>query len=557
MSKLDICSTQYMNFIQETQNFTIYDWLLTIGLIALLGIQLFTLWKQKSSKRFKIKIVLNLVLWLMICLFIINPKWEKSTNSNRVLVYANDVPMNIVNQLKDSLKIQESFSQKTFDKSLIENPNFGNQIGKVYLVGQDAKPEILSKIAGHSIEWIPNFKENELQEIRWSAVLRKGDIQEISGKINLEENAILHVKWGKKIIDSLNLNKGFNIFSLKIPVFTLGASSFDVFIGEEKLRSVEFFAQKNQTFRVLMLLANPDFESKTLADWLGRNGNQVKIISTVAKNTQSAVSINQIDTNFTPDIVITDPTNAGNNLVKKAYSDGKSIFFINLSQPDVAAKSINQALGTNWTFKRISTQESIPISADLTALPYSIMAHDFQKNLEDFPIAIQRKNGIVGVSLLNETFPLMLSGDSLTYTRIWQSAFQALNPAFENNIEVSAPIFQDVKEEISLNSTKIQSKLNIEDDTIKTTQSAINPATSKAIYTFRKTGWQPFQDSLEVFVETNQSTLAKANLLKPYLKSDAISAGSEHKLQVNLPEWAWFLIILLILAGLWVEAKVG
>jgi hypothetical protein len=36
-----------------------------------------------------------------------------------------------------------------------------------------------------------------------------------------------------------------------------------------------------------------------------------------------------------------------------------------------------------------------------------------------------------------------------------------------------------------------------------------------------------------------------------------ILAGSEQKLQVNLPEWAWFLIILLILAGLWVEAKVG
>jgi hypothetical protein len=35
------------------------------------------------------------------------------------------------------------------------------------------------------------------------------------------------------------------------------------------------------------------------------------------------------------------------------------------------------------------------------------------------------------------------------------------------------------------------------------------------------------------------------------------SAGLEQKLQVNLPEWAWFLIILLILVGLWVEAKVG
>lgn len=545
-----------MNLIQEIQNFTIYDWLLTIGLIALLGIQLFTLRKQKSSKRFKIKIVLNLVLWLLICLFVINPKWEKSTNSNRVLVYADDVPLSIVNQLKDSLKIQESFSQKTFDKNLIENPNFGNQIGKIYLVGQDAKPEILSKIAGHSIEWISSFRENELQELHWSAVLRKGDMQEISGKINLAESDILSIKWGKKAIDSLKLTKGFNSFSLKFPVFTLGASSFDVFLGEEKLRSVEFFAQKNQTFRVLMLLSNPDFESKTLADWLGRNGNQVKIISTVAKNTQSAVSINQIDANFIPDVIITDPSNAGNSLVKKAYSDGKSIFFINLSEANLAAKSINQALGTNWTFKRISTQDNIPISVDLTALPYSILAHDFQKNLEDFPITIQRKNGIIGVSLLNETFPLILSGDSLSYMKIWQGALQFLRPSNSNNVLLSAPIFKNSPNEITINSTESLAKIKLENDTLEVQKSAINQFSSKINYTFRETGWQKMGDSVEVYVEDSESQLAKSHLLQPYLNSSPMKVGETQKLLVEISEWLWFLMIVIVLSALWVEPKI-
>ena len=213
-------------------------------------------------------------------------------------------------------------------------------------------------------------------------------------------------------------------------------------------------------------------------------------------------------------------------------------------------------MGTKWKLKRISTQENRPISQELTAHPYEFEPNMLQKSVFDYPIAIQKKTGKVGISLLNETFPLMLSGDSLTYARIWQSAFQALNPSIDNNIEVSAPIFQDVKKEIVLNSSILQKKLNLENDTIKTTPSAINPATSRTTYTFRKTGWQPFQDSLEVYVEANQSTLAKANLIKPYLKADAISVSSEQKLQVFLPEWAWFLIILMILTGLWVEAKV-
>ncbi|MFY7908177.1 MAG: hypothetical protein ACOVO2_01430 [Emticicia sp.] len=545
-----------MNLIQHIQNFTIYDWLLAIGLIALLGIQFFTLRKQKSSKRFKIKIALNLVLWLIVCLFVINPKWEKSTDSNRVLVYGNDVPLSVVNQLKDSLKIKESFSQKSFDKSLIENPNFANQVGKVFIVGQDAKPEILSKVAGHAIEWIPSFKENELQELHWSAVLRKGDMQEVSGKINLTESNILYLKWGKQTIDSLKLSKGFNNFSLKVPVFTLGASSFDLFLDEDKLRSIEFFAQKNQAFRVLMILTNPDFESKTLADWLGRNGNQVKIISTVAKNTQSAVSINQIDSNFTPDLIITDPSNATNSLVKKAYSEGKGIFFINLSQADVAAKSINQALGTNWTFKRISIQENIPISADLTALPYSIQAHDFQKSIGDFPIAIQKKNGTVGVSLLNETFPLMLSGDSLSYMKIWQGALHLLRPSNATNVLLSAPVFKDSPTEITINSEESLVKIKVEKDTVNVQKSAINPFSSQVNYTFRATGWQKLGDSVEVFVENSETQLAKSHLLQPYLNTSPTKSGETQKLSVEIPEWLWLLMLVLALGALWVEPKV-
>ncbi len=545
-----------MNFIQQIQNFTVYDWLLSVGLIALLFIQFFTLSKQKSNKRFKIKIVLNLVLWLLICLFIINPKWEKSTDSNRVLVYADDVPVSKAKQLKDSLKIQESFSQKAFDKSLIENPNFANQIGKVYLVGQEAKPEILSKIAGHPIEWIPNFKENELQELHWSAILRKGDMQEISGKINLEENTVLSIKWGEQAIDSVKLAKGFNHFSLKFPVFTLGASSFDIFLGDKRLRNIEFFAQKNQTFRVLMLLANPDFESKTLADWLGRNGNQVKVISTVAKNTQSAISINQLDTNFTPDIIISDPSNAENSIVKKAYSEGKSILFINLSEADLAAKSINQALGTNWTFKRISIQENIPVSTDLTALPYSVQTHDFQKNLADFPIAIQKKNGIVGVSLLNETFPLILSGDSLSYMKIWQGALQLLRPANSRNILLSAPVFKDSPNEIILNTSESLSEVKVANDTLKAQKSAINPFSNQVKYTFRETGWQKIGDSVEVFVENSESQLAKSQLLQPYLKANPTNMGQIQKLLVAIPEWLWFLLIISILSALWIEPKI-
>jgi len=536
-----------------TLNFTIYDWLIITGLIILLAIQLISLWKKKASKT---KIGLNLLLWFCVCMLVINPSWTKSVDTSKIMIYSEGISNETIQKTKDSLKIGEAFSQKEFNRRVYENIDFASKLGKIYFLGQDASPEILSKIGQHSILWIPYFKTDEIQDIHWDAITRKGEIQEVAGKIELSEPKTIKIKFGNQVLDSLKLPKGFSSFSLNFPIFSIGRTSLNLELDQKHLHNIDFYSIKNQPQNILFILSNPDFESKTLADWFGKGGNKVEIQTTIAKNTLNNVSINQTKRTFSSDIIITDPSNADNSLIKKVFTEGKSILFINFENPDLEVKTINQNLGTKWKLKRTSTQENRSISQELTAHPYEFEPNILQKSVFDYPIAIQKKTGKVGISLLNETFPLMLSGDSLTYARIWQSAFQALNPSFDNNIEINAPIFQDVKEEILLNSSNWQNKLSIANDTIKTTQSAINPASSRTTYTFRKTGWQSFQDSLEVYVEANQCALAKANLIKPYLKSYAISASSEQKLQVNLPDWAWFLIILLILAGLWVEAKV-
>ncbi len=431
-----------MILIQNISNFTIYDWLLVVGLAILLAVQLFALWKKKANK---IKIGLNLLLWLSVCMLVFNPSWNQSADTGKVMVYSTEITDETIQKTKDSLKIGEVFSQKEFNRRVLENADFASKLGKIYLLGQDASPEILSKLGQHSIAWIPFFKTDEIQDIRWKSIIRKGEMQEISGKIELSAPKIIKIKFGNEVLDSLKLPKGFSSFRLKFPIFSLGRTYLSLVLEDKTLQSISFFSVKNQPKNILFILSNPDFESKTLADWLGKSGNKVEILTTIAKNTLNNVSINKTEKAFSPDIIITDPSNVGNSLVKKAFSEGKSILFINLENPDLAAKIINQNLGTKWKLKRTSTQENRPISQELTAQPYEFEANIWQKEVVDYPIAIQKKTGKVGLSLLNETFSLMLSGDSLTYSRIWQSAFQALNPAFDNNFEVIAPIFSRCK----------------------------------------------------------------------------------------------------------------
>jgi hypothetical protein len=544
-----------MIFTQNILNFTFIDWLILIGLCLLLVVQLWSLWRKKTE-RFWVKLTLNVLLWISVCLLYFNPSWSKSIGSNKILIYDTDIPQTIIQANKDSLKIGEIFSISAFKQQMLEKPDFATKLGQIYILGQDATPEILSKLNQKTISWIPYFKKDELQDISWNGLLRKGEIQEITGKIELSESKMLKIKFGNRTLDSVNLAKGFSNFALRFPTFAIGRNELSLSLDQDLLQNIAFFTTKNQAQNILFILTNPDFESKTLADWLGRNGNKVETVTTVAKNTQNKVSINN-SKNFTPNIIITDPSNASNSLVKKTFSEGKSVLFINVENPDLAAKNINQNLGTKWSLKRLSNENNLPISQDLTAQPYAFQSQSFQKNVADYPVSVQKRIGKIGFSLLNETFPIMLSGDSLTYAKIWNSIFYALNPSADNNIVIEAPIFQDVNKTIIFNSLKIENSLHLAKDTIQTLRSAINPFSAETNYFFRNKGWQTFQDSSEVYVEENQTSLAKANLLKPYLKISNINQNQVQAIDVTMPNWVWFIVILVVLTLLWIEPKLN
>jgi hypothetical protein len=49
-----------------------------------------------------------------------------------------------------------------------------------------------------------------------------------------------------------------------------------------------------------------------------------------------------------------------------------------------------------------------------------------------YPVAIQKTATKIGLSLISETFPLKLSGDSAAYERIWTSILTQLQPAFND-----------------------------------------------------------------------------------------------------------------------------
>ncbi len=555
----------FNNLLTVFSSFTSLDWLIYAALIVLLAIQIRSLLRVKSLSKYRLRVRLglNVLLWVVLLLFIIQPQWRFSSNTKKVLLVSENVAAEAVQKAKDSLKITETFSIGDFNRRVSEDPGFVGRLGTVYLAGQDLSPWMLSQLSLKELHWLPSFKPDELQSIRWKAILRKGEFQEVTGKMELTEPKLLKIKYGNQVLDSVTLSKGGQTFQLSFPTFAVGRTETALELGNQPVKKVNFYSRNPQTSSVYFILENPDFESKTLAEWLGKNGNQVEMLTTVAKNTQSKVSINRFNKSktFTPDIIITDPSNAAHPLVKKAVADGKSVLFFSVTNPEQAIKSVNATHGTKWRLKKISNEESVPAGYGITALPYQFEENLNQKIVSGLPVAVQRTGGNVGISLLNETFSLKLSGDSLAYGKIWSAILQQLTPHFEDNIEVSAPLWKDTKSEFVLNkfSQKIK-ELPLANDTAQLHTSNLNSLTATADYTFRKSGWQPFQDSLEVYVEEKVSAVSKANQIQEVLQAHAQMGTteritSEQTLTAQLPDWAWLILFLLCFTALWVEPK--
>ena len=529
---------------------------ITIGLlVALPGLQVWLISRNQSltPRRKIIRLTLNLALWLVLGAFVLKPTWNTNVSTKQALIAADEVPEAYVSHIKDSLKLQESFRAN----------DFKGDYETITLVGQDFPNELLSKLSQSALHWIPYYEPDQLQAIHWKGVVRKGEMQRVTGQIQSSKNQTLKIRYASQTMDSVTLPKGRQSFSLQFPAFAQGRTQTELWLDDEPIDTIRFFTQPVESLAYQFVLDNPDFESKTLADWLGQHGNTVQLTSAVAKGLSNNVSINRTATSKTiPDIIVTDPANATDPVVKKAAAQGKSVLFINLTTPEADVKTINQALGTNWQVRKISNEEQLPVGEGLNALPFQFVDAANQVAIAGWPVAVQRNAGKVGVSLMSETFPLKLSGDSVTYSSRWASVLAQLQPSYTNNVLVDAPVYRNLQRNVQLNNWLSKPKtVRLGTDTLSLAYSAINPQTAEVTYRFPTPGWQPIQDSMAVYVD-DASPSANAQLIRDFVlaRSAGLSAmaGSDVKtVPVSVPTWVWLVLFLLCFSALWAEPKLG
>jgi hypothetical protein len=513
--------------------------------LVILGIsQVVALLRIKPSKRKYLKFFLNFLLFMAVYLLVLPPTWNLNTDKVKIGIATSDLPSDFISTSKKNQNLEKIYYANDYQKD--EYKNFEN----IFLLGQNFSVDFLSQLYGKNVIHLPYFFENQIKDLHWLGLLRQHEAQVISGQINVNKKVFLHLKLGNTILDSVEVSPKKTSFKLKTNIIQLGKSNLSIYLGNQLLKDIHFYVLPPYKFKVQILADFPDFETKVLAEWLGKNGHSVQVKTLIAKDIINTTQINE-KSNSDFDYLIISPSQINRTELKNAINKNKSVMVFNFSDPVSEIENINKVFKTNFSIKRISQEDDIKISSELSIFPYKIEDNRELINSIDYPLAAHYKK--IGISLLKETYPLTLSGDSTTYQKIWTAWLSLQSSIKINNILIDAPIISNVFEQISFNNFEDTSSF----DSISLKSNPVNSSTKNSNIIFEKSGWQILNDSISLFVEDSNSTFTKQRHLINFLKNNELKTGNHiNPKEETLPSWLRFLIFILVFFIVWAETKI-
>jgi hypothetical protein len=550
-----------------------FDWsgplnqVILVLLVTLLALQIWLVFRSVKTDanvppaRFRVRIALNVLLWASILAFILQPFFLKNPSSSIGILAGEEVPAAFTRKVTDSIGQAElikvgELKESSFDTLLVFGQGF--ESGDFESIARNTQPAV--------IKWIPYFQPNHIQSINWKGIVRKGEMQVVQGGIESSENQLLRLRFGERTLDSMSLAKGFNAFKLTFPAFGEGRNVTELVLGSTTIDTISFFARPAESLTVRFILENPDFESRNLATWLGKNGHAVIYDAVLSKNMSSKLNINKAEN---ADIIFTDAKNAANSIVKKAVSEGKSVLFMNLTEPASEMNRINVALGTRFQVKKISNEATVSLGTELTALPFAFTPNHYSLQIPKIPVVVEKTTGKIGVSLLNETFPLQLAGDSTHYQHIWNTILAFTRPAEKDRIDIEAPVMLGIPTMLKMNGVPGRPKLvRIGNDITFLNYSALNSQSATGRFVPNESGWLALRDypDIEINVQKTSPSLSIATMHhfvqskeryhSELAETTVRNAESINAVSKKLPDWFWFGLMMVCFTAVWIEGKI-
>ncbi len=529
-------------------------WLIIFVLLILiiLGFQLYVIINSQSSGKKKwIKSVLNLLVGFSFILYLFQPSWNSSIGSDPVLVYSKDISGDRLNFLKDSLGIRRDLEIEKYN-------GFGNP---VFLVGQNYSEIELNRLSGKSVNWIKNSENSELTFLNWKGIVRNGEMQQLIGELQVDQPSLLELKFQNQLIRSDSIDTGQNRFEFNFPVNVSGRNELGLFLNDSLLGEIRFFSSESKPKSYSLRFSFPDPEVRVLTQYLLKKGEKVEEEIQVSKSSVIRSEPEELDS---IKVLIGDLAQLKPKSVKQELNSGLvGVLMINSQNPELDSKELNDLFSTSFEINRNSSDEYRVLESGIEVLPYSFVPKAGQKLILENSIAIENLGGLkVGMSLISQTFPRYLSGDTLAYERIWDEILGEIIPDELENWKYEAPVFSNRVSKIRYNGINSEAvTLQIEEDTIYLQQDLVNPFTKTGNFSSQAAEWMTLADSMEVYIygedelKSIRTELNLSNFLK-YENSD--QSKTEFAMErVKISDWIWLSFFLILFGLLWLEPRLN
>jgi hypothetical protein len=443
-----------------------------VGLIIAL-LALF-IWKESRSRRhLSIRIGLGIVVIIAIAGIIFQPSLAREKKAVTILL-TRGYDAKKADSLKRSLRGVEVFFM--YDAEPFRGgtmlPSF-RAIGDTspdYVLGEGLPYHAAALLDSASFIFLPAENDDGIQEMVFPRDVRLNRPYDIEGIFQSSQPTTLRLYGPDGAEDSVIMEPGRRTFKLSCLPKATGPLTYEVLerthSGESRRHKLPVNVTKPRVASVLILQGSPTFEVRDLKNYLG-SGNAVSVRYQLSRSIYRYEFLNtkqQPLNRITPEILLntdllvidTDALRTLNNNERRCIDDavvsGLGVLVLFNDNPSGTTNDLlkSRFVKTNIDSIVVTFAPNRNVSLPVwSAAPENRVAYHPVFNTHPHTVAgaSHRGAGKIGFALWKETYPLLLSGDSVTYGLLWAEVFESLSRVHRQvpgiRIMTPSPLYPD------------------------------------------------------------------------------------------------------------------
>lgn len=598
-----------------------YEFWLVVGVsLILLCFLLIQAW-QRPNKKYRIaRLFCSSLLVFALVMIGLKPATKIVHQTKAAIILTEHYKASIVDSLRkteDSVLIfhyqqakpekQQGWdSKEIFDLQILKRNQ--RRLGKLHIVGNGIPTQELALLKEYQTHFYLNREPDGFGEVSYLKEIQVQDPLEVKGgyKNDDKKKVTLVLASPGGAVDSTLLSTENETFTLTDKPKEAGKYLYSLIAKNEKgdtlnKEVIPVIIHAKRKLRVVVINNFPRYETKYLKNWLGEEGHSVAVRSIISKNKVKDEFVNQSPITFR--LTQTALKQIDLLILDSEYAQS----LVGTALRNVQQAIQNQGLGL---LIQIDETGAVPVSlakfplAGIQTTKTSLSGSSFgQKGnfeLNQLPYLLQPKMGTlalvrntqgqtlvgynikglggVGVSLVEESYQMLLEGKSRFYAAYWSHILNRLakkqNALHQWRVDTKVPIInEECKVTLATNLVKPIGEVYDRDRTSEFyLQNQINfPQKWSGSFRPYRAGWQQLavkgdtttnNSSFYVYDESGWKNLRDAQLIKTnrqWAKKHPKPVAKNTKATIThykpIPLWYFFIIFLLSAGFLWLEPK--